>query len=227
MAESASENRSVYRLRWIGYGLLIFALIDTIHLMIPPRFTDAEWELLTIGQLVERVVVPLLGFALVFFAEFHDRLGIEKLTLRILSWLCLVLAVLFLLLVPLGILNTMRLNSQAQQVVSTQVEQRMQQLDQLEKQLNASGPEEIQKLASQLAAQGIQVDAQNPDKLKSDVLTRIKTVREQLPTQAQAGRSNQQQTLLKNSVKWNLGAVVASVLYFILWKTTDWARKSY
>jgi hypothetical protein len=224
MAESANENRSVYRLRWVGYALLIFALIDTIALLIPPNFTNPAWELQTIGQMVERVVVPLLGFALVFFAEFHDRTQIEKIVLRILSWLCLLLAVIFLLMIPLGIMNTMRLNSQAQSAVSTQVNQRLQQLDALEKQLNQSGPEDIQKLANQLASQGIQVDAQNPEKLKADVLTRLKAAREQLKTQAEAGQSDQQENLFKNAVKWNLGALVASGLFFILWKSSDWAR---
>jgi hypothetical protein len=224
MAESANENRTVYRLRWVGYALLLFALIDTIALLIPPEFTNPLWELQTIGQMVERVVVPLLGFALVFFAEFHDRTQIEKWVLRILSWLCLLLAVVFLLMIPLGVMNSMRINSQAQQAVSTQVNQRLQQLDVLEKQLNQSGPEDIQKLAAQLASQGIQVDAQNPEKLKADVLTRLKAAREQLKTQVQAGQSDQQKNLFKNAVKWNLGALIASVLFFILWRSTDWAR---
>lgn len=224
MAESAEQNRSVYRLRWVGYGLLIFALIDSIQLFIPPGFTDPAWELQTIGQMVERVVVPLLGFALVFFGEFYERLGFEKWILRFLSWICLLLAIVFLLMVPLGVLDTLRINTQSDQAVASQVDQRLKQLDQLEKQLNQSGPEEIQKLANQLTSLGIPVDTQNPDKLKTEVLTRVKAAREQLQKQAQTGRSNQQQTLLKNAVKWNIGAVVASVLFFILWKGTNWAR---
>jgi hypothetical protein len=32
--------------------------------------------------------------------------------------------------------------------------------------------------------------------------------------------------LLKNSVKWNLGALVSAALFFNIWKTTSWARAS-
>jgi len=37
-------------------------------------------------------------------------------------------------------------------------------------------------------------------------------------------KNTQKMGLLKNSVKWNLGALVASVLFFILWKSSRWAR---
>lgn len=224
MAES-SQNRSVYRLRWVGYGLLILALIDAIVIFIPPGFTNPAWELQTIGQLVERVVVPLLGFALVFFGEFYDRVGSEKIALKILSWLCLLLTVLFLLMVPLGVLDTLRVNGATEQQVKQQVDQRLGALKQIEDRLNQNRPEDLQALATQLKSQGIPVDTSNPEKLRADVLARAKAVREQTQQQAREGVAGQQQTLFKNSVKWNIGALIASVLFFILWKSTDWARE--
>jgi hypothetical protein len=225
MTESTSDNRSVYRFRWIGYGLLIFSFIDSVQLFIPPEFTNPSWELQTIGALVERVPVPLLGLTLVFFGEFYDRIGIERLVLRILSWICLGMAILFLLMIPLGIMNTTRIDANAEQQVNRQVEQQMSQLKQLEEQLNQSKPEDIKTLGSQLSNFGITVDAQKPEDLKAEIITRINRVRGEVLGRSQASRSSQKMLLFKNSMKWNLGALIAAALFFIVWKSTDWARK--
>lgn len=225
MTESTSDNRSVYRLRWIGYGLLIFAFLDSVQLFVPPRFTNPEWELQTMGGLVDRVVVPLLGLALVFFGEFYDRLGIERILLRVLSWICLVLAILFLLMIPLGVMNTVRIDAGQQQEVTAKVENQMKQLKQLEDQLSQSKPEDIKTLGSQLSSFGIQVDAQQPEDLKAAIVTRINKVRADVETQSKSLRSNQQLLLFKNSLKWNLGALISAALFFVAWKSTDWARK--
>ncbi len=226
MTESTSDNRSIYRLRWVGYGLLIFACLASVSLLVPPRFTNPEWELQTIGGLVERVVVPLLGFALVFFGEFYDRLGLERLVLRTLSWICLGLAVLFLLLIPLGVVNTVRIDGAQQQDVTGKVENQMKQLQKLEEQLNQSKPEDIKTLGAQLGNLGIQVEAQKPEDLKAAIVTRINKVRADVETQSKAARSGQRTALFKNSLRWNLGALIAAVLFGTLWRSTDWARKS-
>jgi uncharacterized protein YpmS len=219
----ASENLTVYRLRWIGYGLLLFALIDVIHILTSVQTSDPTWGLQTIGQFVERVVVPLLGFALVFFGEFYGRRGPEKITLRILSWLCMILAILFFLMAPAVVFQSVSLKGQAEQQASKVVDQRLAQLKQLEDQLNKSSPEQIKALASQLNTLGIQVDPKNPEAVKDQIETRIKTFREQLPAQVQGVAASQTSGLLKNAVKWSLGAIVAGVLFLYLWKSSRWA----
>jgi len=223
--ESSSDNRSVYRLRWVGYGMLVFALLDTLHTLIPPAFTNSAWELQTLGALVERSVIPLLGMALVFFGESYDRLRLEKIPLKLLSWLCVLLTVLFVLMVPLGVLNTVRIANQSATQVNTQVEQRLAQFTQLESKLKQSSPEDLQKLATQLKSLGIQLDPQKPEDLKKQILGRIVSGRSQIQAQAQATLATQKLGLYKNSLKWNLGALIAATLFFIFWRTTDWARR--
>jgi hypothetical protein len=48
----SEQGFSVYRLRWVGYGLLILSLLDTIAVLTPPQFLNHVWELQTIGALV-------------------------------------------------------------------------------------------------------------------------------------------------------------------------------
>ncbi|MCL6433800.1 MAG: HpsJ family protein [Leptolyngbyaceae cyanobacterium HOT.MB2.61] len=239
MAETARENQSIYRFRWIGYGFLLFALIDSVLAIIPPNFAAPSWKLQVMGKLVETVAVPLLGFGLIFFGEFYDRKAFEKVLLKILSWLCLVLAIAFLLLIPMGVIGAFQVDSEAakvdrnaiQQQVLRQAAPTLAQIKQLEDQLNKSGPEAIKKLGAQLGSLGITFDTQDPEKARADLLNRVN----QLKAQAQGQIQNQVQEqvqaaekqrleIRKNALKWNLGALIAATLFFVLWKSTRWAR---
>lgn len=221
---SADQLRSIGRVRMIGYGLLILALFDTIQLFIGPSFMNPGWELQTMGGLIERVPVPLLGLALVFFGEDYNRSGLEELLLKLLSWLTLLLAVLSLLLIPLGINNTLRINTSTTQQINAQAQQELSLLQQIEEQVQTGTPEQLQTLALELNRLGLPVDGQNTEQLRSEILNNIPQAKEQVQAQSQQQIQNQRQNLLKNSVKWNLGALVASVLFFMIWRGTGWAR---
>ena len=218
-----NENLTVYRLRWIGYGLLILALVDVIQILLSFQPTQPTWVPVAIGQVVERSVIPLLGFALVFFGEYYGRKSLEKIGLRILSWLCLGLAIAFLLMIPPMLLGAFNVNAQTQQQVGQQVEQRLTQLQQLEEQLNKSNPEQIKALATQLSGAGVNVDPNKPEDVKAQIRERIKTIREELKKQADNPANTQASAnLIKNAVKWSIGALVTAVLFFYLWRTSRW-----
>jgi uncharacterized membrane protein len=224
MIDFAHLSGSIARLRWIGYGLLLFSLVDTIYVLIPSGSINALWILQTTGTLVERVAIPLLGMALVFFGDIYERSTGEKIVLRILSWLTLMLAIAFLLLIPLGLLSAARLDYGNEQKMNQTIQQQASNLKQVEDRVNHSRPEELQALAKQLNNSGKTTAAQTPETLKTEMLTRVKTLRSQLETQSQLTRSTQKQGLLKDSIRYNLAALVTSALFFLLWKSTDWAR---
>lgn len=218
------QTFSIYRLRWVGYGLLILSLLDIIATFTPPNFLNPVWELQTIGSLVERVPVPLLGLALIFFGEEYDRYDLEDLILKFLSWLCILMSLFFLLMIPLGIVNTVKINNQNSQQITQQANQQLSQLKQVEDRLNKGTPEDLKNLASELTRLGVQTNTENPNELKKQILSRINPAREQLENQSKTVQSSQRLVLLKNSVKWVLGALISSVLFFTLWKGTSWAR---
>lgn len=224
MSGSQEQGLSIYRLRLVGYGLLLFALADTLLVFYPPQFTNAAWELQTMGAVVERLPVPLLGLVMVFFGEDYERNRLEDIFLKIVSWFSLLLAIAFLLLLPLGINNTLRINAENNQGIQAQAQQRQAELEAVETQVNQSSSGDLQNLALELNRMGLPVDTANTQALKSDILARVATAKEQLPGQTQAARNNQRQVLLKNSFKWNLGALIGSILFFYIWRGTYWAR---
>jgi hypothetical protein len=221
--------RSATLLRWIGYGLLIFSLFDTIAIFIPPSLLDPAWEFQTIGQLVERVPVPLIGMVLVFYGEKLGRKKWEIPLVKLLSWLTVLFAVIFFLLAPLGILNTVRLNSRSNAQIDTEMKQRTEQITQVKDLLaKASTPAEMQELISRLDTQGRApniTDSQQLDDIKKQVSEVINQAETTMQTQAQEAKSNRQMNLFKNSVKWNVGALVAGALFIFLFTGTGWARK--
>ena len=218
------QGFSIYRLRWIGYGLLILSVLDTIATLIPANFGNRLWELQTIGAIVERVPVPLLAMALIFFGEGYDRRGLENLFLKLLSWVCLLLGLVFLLMLPLGIFGTIYVNNQNNQQIDTQAKQQFAQLQQVEERLIKGSPEDLRTLAGELSRLGVPANTDNPEQLKDQILSRITPAKERLQTQKAAVQSSQRLGLFKNALKWLLGALISSILFFTLWRGTDWAR---
>ena len=82
-------------LRLVGYGLLLMAIVDIFFLLIPPQLMNPVWEFETMGTIVERIPITLLGMVLVYYGERSDRAPIETLLLKITSWLALFSAIFF------------------------------------------------------------------------------------------------------------------------------------
>ncbi|EAW38839.1 HpsJ family protein [Lyngbya sp. PCC 8106] len=223
--------RSINLIRWVGYGFLVLSLFDLIDILYPPDFMNPSWELQTMGQLVERVAVPLLGFVLIFFGERNSRDRWEIPVVSFLSWLTLFYGVIFLLLIPLGLFNTLRIDRQANQQISTQVNQVQTQIKQVKDQLKTvNNPTEMESLLSQINPQGgvPEIDSfQQFEDIKNRLSTVVENSDKQLTTRAKEARSTQRQNLFKRSIKWNLGALITSALFISLWKGTVWARQKW
>ncbi len=230
-----SQAGSTRILRILGYGLLLLAFFDIVEMLFPPRFMNPVWEFQTFGALIERVPVPLIGFALIFYGEWHSRNKWEFISVKLLSWLTLLVAVILLLLIPLGIGNTVRLSKQSAAQITTASQQQISQAERaasqqqisqaerVEQQLSQATPEQINNL---LRGQGRSLDGKSPQEVKSQILSEVSKAKVQIKNQAETTQSNQRLNLLKNSVKWNLGALVSAALFFSFWKATQWARMS-
>jgi hypothetical protein len=218
-----SQTGSTKIVRMLGYGLVLLAFFDVVEMLVPPNFMNPIWEFQTFGSLVERVPVPLIGLALIFYGEMYSRSKWEFLSLKLFSWLTLLLAVIFLLLIPLGIGNTVRLSKQGSVQITNVSKQQLSQAEQVEQQLNQATPEQI---GSFLRSQGRSLDGKSPEEVKSQILSEVTKAKSQIKNQAKATESSQRLSLIKNSVKWNLGALVSAALFFSFWKATQWARIS-
>lgn len=218
------EVRSIKLLRLSGYGLLIFFALDVIQLMIPLRIMNAEWEFQFIGALVERAVLPFLGVILAFHGEPPAPGSLEGSVLKGISRLSLALAVLFLLLVPLEIVDTGRVrrtvDARLQEQAAQADQQRARVRDLRGKLTTAQGAADI---AAALASQNIPtsaLDFSDEEKLKTYLLAELGKTESNLTTQTEQALSDTLQMLYKNSIKWTLGALLASGLFVRVWQKT-------
>lgn len=228
MTQPTNNNwSSTSILHLIGYCLLGLTLFDVIEVLVPPRFLNPEWEFQTIGALVERVAVPLLGLGLVFFGEEDSRTIWEGLVLKFLSWVSLVTGVVFLLLAPLLFVDMSRLNEQINYQVNVQGPPQLQQLEQVEKQLReATTDKDIESIVSRLKIQGLPPNIKNSQELKSKLLSEITAQENAIKSQLKAAGDNKRLALLKNFTKWCLGALVSGFAFIYIWRLTRWARRA-
>lgn len=206
---------SLFRLA--GYGLLALSLFDIVDIFIPPRFTDPVWEFQMGRNLVESAPVSLLGLVLVLSSEKSFRF------FKFLSGACLVVGVLFLLLLPLGVSCTWRLDQQNQLKLTQQATQLQQLKDQVSK---ATTAEDLGNILTRLSPQGRPPEINNPQQIKSKLLSEIAQAEKKVNAQAEANIANTRLLLVKNALKWNLGALVCGVVFLSLWRSTSRVLKA-
>lgn len=205
--------------RVVGYGLLLLTLFDVVSAIIPPQFSNPGWQFQTAGGFVERSAVPLIGFILVFFDGQDARKKRELLVLRLLSWIALLTGVFYLALVIIFFITPPTLNDLAQKQVNAQFEPRIAQAKQIQAQLKTLQPAQIE------AAMKANRIAGDPQAFKAAQEQNAVTTEKNLTLQSTLTSSGQRLALIKNAVKWALGALVTGVLFIRIWAGTAWARQ--
>ena len=64
----------------------------------------------------------------------------------------------------------------------------------------------------------------NPQEVRSQILSQIELLEKNVNNQIQATQKNTRRKLIRNSVKWNLGALVCAVAFIWIWYSTKWCR---
>ncbi|MBD2395567.1 hypothetical protein H6G11_15060 [Cyanobacterium aponinum FACHB-4101] len=225
---SLNMLRSLVLWRLIGYGFLVLFALDVVAIVVPPNFLNPQWEFQILGEIVERVAIPFIALLLIFFGGNYLRKGWEYLVLTSLSWLSLIVGVLFILAVPLGVINTIRIDTQATTRLTEQTNQRLEILKQVETKLkDVNSREEMQVLISQLSNNNAPIieNDQQLTEAKQRLGEFITSSRNQLSTQTDLANNQRRKSLIKQSVKWNLGALISGILFVMTWQMTKWARQ--
>lgn len=222
---SDNVSPSIYLFRGIGYCLLVLALFDLVHIFIPLQLTNAAWEVQTIGRLVERVPIALLGLVFVFYGEEKFRSKWEQILLKFLTWISLLAGVLFLSLIPLLVVDNARLNNQINYQINTQVNQQVSQIEQLEQQLNrATTTKEIDNIITRFKVQGVPQNIKESKQLKNVLVSEVGKAKKTIRPKTEAAWAGRRFDLLKNSIKWLLGSVVSGFAFIYIWAVARWAR---
>ncbi|MEH2160641.1 MAG: HpsJ family protein [Nostoc sp.] len=222
----AVEKRSFALLRFLGCVLLIFSLIDYLGIFIPPRLTDPVWEFQAIGQMVDHVWSPLLGLTFIFLYNQTSIVKARQVSiLKFLSWFSLAIGIFYLLLLPLGINNSLTLYKNINAQFTNQQAQQQEQLQKITENLNGvKSPQELNNLANSLNLQNEAGSSQSPQDFKNKISQQIQTVAQNTLSTVKAANRQQIKNLVKDAVRINLGVIISGVCFITLWNLTRWTR---
>lgn len=224
-----TPNQQIFSLsiiRLLGYGLLVMAFIDLLILLTPLQLMNSAWEFQTIGTIIERIPITLIGIVLVFYGETTERTPIETMILRWLSRMTLFLAIFLVLTIPLNIVNGFRLYYQNNAKINAQVIPRLDAIKEFKGKVQAANSlEQIKSVLETKSQQDIVLsDSLDAEKFKEDLITKLQNNQDILRSQAKSANQERRSFLLKKAVKWNLTALIASFIFLFIWKHTLWAR---
>jgi hypothetical protein len=210
----------VFLFRLAGYGLLILTLFDVASAFIWVPLNDRAWQFQTAGIFVEKSVVPLIGFVMAFYGNDEARKKREQLVLRLLSWISLLTGVFYLVLLVILFINVPGLSDSGQEQINAQYTPEITRLQQLQSQVEKAPTTQIEAFMKSNKS----VNITDPNVFKSKLLQDAATAEKNLQARATITKNNQRQGLIKNAVKWGLGALVSAVLFIRIWAATRWAR---
>ncbi|MBD2081718.1 HpsJ family protein [Leptolyngbya sp. FACHB-17] len=220
--ESTSAGKAISGLRVIGYGILVLCLFDLVDILYPLQLFNSGWEFNTAGNLIERVGFPLIGLGLIFLGEETNRTKAERFLLKPLSWILLVYAIAYFLLVPLTVSSGWRIYNQNNAEMVAQLSQQRERAKSAQEQLGKLSDEQVKELVARSTVGGLQNF--NADEFRKRQLEGLETAAQQTQVQAKAALEQQTKNLLKKGTKWTLGAVISGVVFLYLWSLTGWAR---
>jgi hypothetical protein len=206
--------------RFAGYAMLLLTLFDIINAFIPPQFGNSAWEFQTTGGLVERSIVPIMGFILAFYDNQEARSEKEMLLLKALSWISLLTGIFYLGLLVLVFITPSKIDDINQNSINARLNPEITKLHQMQVQVEKASTTQLETIMKSDKA----VTTTDPQVFRSKVLENMATTEKNLKAEANATRDSQRLSLLKSAVKWGLGALVSAVVFMRIWAVTYWAR---
>ena len=207
----------------VGYLILLLSFLDYILLLIPPQFLNPNWELNTMGRIVEYVWAPLIAFLMIFVRPPEQKIpGLERKLLLWLSRSLLLIAIIYFLFIPLIISNTIRLQQKSYTQYSVVVDQQKNQVDSLEKKLNQLSEQQIK---NNLSRSPFVKPGDSPQVTRETLLSRLEEEEIKSLSKIEKLYAKQKENMLKNSFKWALSSLFSGLVFLGFWKATEWTRK--
>ena len=206
-------------LQAIGYQLLLTSTLDYLEFLVPLQLTHAVWELDTIEQFGLQVWLVLLALVLVF--EVHGAVlqRIYVYLLRGMSSLALGLGILYLLLMPLGIVDSFRVCGDIEAKIQQQRDRQLEQIAQRQQTIETASEAELRSQAGPMA-QNL-----SPEEIQAQAIQRLNNRAQQIKNQAQQSISQQQFQIFNRILPTELYLGIAVVGFFSIWRRTAWIRQ--
>jgi hypothetical protein len=129
----------------------------------------------------------------------------------------MVVGVLFILLIPLGTVDTFRVNTENNLQVTQQLNQQIAPLQNLKQKVNAANSkEELVTLLSSGNPEAPPLGISNPQKFKSTVLDNLAKAETNARKQNQEQLEQRRSTLLKDGIRYLLGCIICGAFFMYI-----------
>ena len=206
----------------VGYGIFFASLADFLHVLFPLQLFNPAWELQTIGSLIDQSWALLIGMGFIssrYFTENQkDTRFIEFVLLKFLRWFFLILAILYIFLAPLVVLNSFRMTTQIREQAAQQQNAKTAQIDQIQNQVSKiTNPEQLRALAQSLNINKDDIARLSDGQLPASIQQQLSTAKSQIKTEAAITRRNQLQKLWQNSIRMIFSQVLLAFTFIFTW----------
>ena len=210
--------------RVVGALLLAFYLLETFSSLSDLRLRNPVAELRFSSAMTDRIPLALLGLALLLCHPRFLRQKLEVLALRLASFLPLVLAVLYLLLIPLTMRSAENLFRNSSANLTAQAEEQVKKVRAVRDTTLNLNPEQQQAMVERY-------NQANAKKRPVDLASFLKTLNDEvkasearLEQERRSVLGSQKRSLYSAQFLQGLKCLLGSVALVLLWKFTDWAR---
>jgi hypothetical protein len=213
--------------RWVGWVLLAMALFNSLLLLVGLERMNPESEFKTLAALAETAAVPLIGVVMVFWGGTFRRGLWELRLLKGVSWFCLLGALGYLGGIPLMVQDVQRLLDVQQQRAAQGQERLAAEFGQAAGMLQRlDDPRALEALAGRILGQPAALSAETGmEALKGQAAGQLAGL-EQEKRRAMAERAaRERKGLWLEGAKAVGQALLAGVIFLVLWRSTAWARR--
>jgi len=206
----------------IGYGVFFTSFADFLNVLFPLQLFNPDWELQTVGALISQSCILLIGMGLIcsrYFTENQQgtRL-IEFLLLKFIRWFFLSLAILYLFLAPLVVMNSFRVSNKIIEQVAQKQNARTTAIDQIQNQSSKmTNPSQLRALAQSIDMKKDEIARLSDEQLPASIRQQLSAVKSQIEKEAAIARQNQLHKLWQNCVRMILAQLLLVFTSILIW----------
>ncbi len=215
----------------VGWGLFLYSILQLYFLIWPLNVTNTQWEFEVMVNISDIAVYTFSGIGLILFNKPPTMTFINLKSKALISWLSLVLGVIYLMIIPLGIRDTDRLfKSKTEEYTN----KRAIISDNIVKGETVIMEAESKDVLLQISASAnLLKNLQDRMKIKPD--ESIESVKlflknelikngDNVLTQWENNFLSEKNNILKFSIKLNICALLFGILFIWMWKVSAWTR---
>jgi amino acid transporter len=213
---NASFLSSIPLLHFTGYGILILTAIQVAAIIIPVNLFDPYWQLETLAKILDCSPIFLVGLIFIFYGKDLYRDRREKYLLKILHHLALATGTIFILLIPLGIIDTNVIYQSHQQQDNLPINSQVAMVSNTYDLINLLNQQPINQIVLNISQQG------QVEQVKIQLLDSPQQSWQKLKNNLQVQQNNRFFYFVQTTFKSNIASLITGIILLKIWQKNKW-----